>query len=320
MDLQYLYYCISIIEDVKVLGRDFSAYGMEYALVGLVNTNDKTELVFLEYDARRADDCCEEPESMTNRQLILSDKDIHKGLFDLIKEVVIDDYNFDVDDSHGSTLDCSLDSDLYVLTEFMKKGWKSEKFFEYPPDCVFVNFIKLDKKIERLAQLNLSQPIKLKAFETTYEEFPQIKLSLPVEQDLEKTVPLFGGNEKIRIKRVHLVDLNEDDSIDDEHLSMICPKEMRLPVIEYTCNNDDLCFDIRLTSHLDSLCSDNCSGFATDDGVFAIAVGVQLDDYKKGKKLFTIQQAVKADTKKIECEILRCSKEIENPRIEEFLI
>lgn len=321
MNLQDLYYCISITEDVKVIDREFSAYGMEYAIVGLVNTNDRTELVLLEFDEHKADnDCCAESEDMIYRELVLSGKDIHKGLSDLLKEIVIGDYAFDVVGSQGCALDCGLDSGLYVLAEFMKQGWKSEKFFDYPPDCVFVNFMELDKKIEHLAQLDLLQPIKLKAFETTDEEFPLIKLSLPVEQDIDKTVPLFGGNEKICIKRVHLADLSEDDSIDDEHLSMICPNGMRLPVIEYTYSNDELCFDISLSSYLDSLYSDNYNCFATDDGVFGIVVGIQLDNYKKGTKSFTIQQAVKADTKKIECEIVHCTKEIKNPQIEEFLI
>ncbi len=319
MNLQDLYYYISITEDVKVIDRGFSAYGMEYALVGLVNNNDRTELVILEYDQSKLDDdYCAEFENMTYREIALSDKDIHKGLSELLKEVVIGDYAFNVEGSHGCALDCGLDSELYVFAEFIKQGWKSEKFFDYPPDCVFVNFIELDKRIEHLAKLDLSQPIKLKTFETTEDEFPQIKLSLPVEQDIDITVSLFDGNEKICIKRVHLVDLSEDESIDDEHISMICPNGMRLPVIEYTCKNDELCFDISLSSHLDSLYSDNYNGFATGDGVFGIAVGIQLD--KKGTKSFTIQQAVEADTKTIECEIVRCTKEIENPRIEEFLI
>ncbi len=245
MNLQDLYNSVLVTEDTKVIDREFSAYGMEYALVGLVNTNDRTELVLLEFDERIADnDCCAEFDDMTNREIALSDNGIHKGLSELLKEVVIGDYAFDVEGAHGCGLEYGLDSDLYVLAEFMKQGWKSEKFFDYPTECVFVNFIELDRKIEQLEQLDLSQPIKLKAFETTEDEFPQIKLNLPVEQDIDKTVTLFGGEEKICIKRVHLVDLSEN--IDEEHLSKICPNSMRLPVVEYTCINDGVCFVISL--------------------------------------------------------------------------
>ncbi len=320
MDLQDLYYYVSTTEAAKVIDREFSAYGMEYALVGLVNTNDRTELVLLEFDERIADDnCFSEPENMTNREIALSDNGIHKDLSELLKEVIIGDYAFNVEGSNGCRLEYGLDSELYVLAEFMKQGWKSEKFFDYPTECVFVNFIELDKKIEHLAQFDLSQPIKLKAYETTQEEFPQIKLSLPVEQDIDKSVTLFG-NEKICIKRVHLVDLSEDESMDEPHLSTICPKSMRLPVVEYTCSNDELCFDISLSSYLGSLYSDSCNDFATEDSVFGTIVSIQLVTDNKDAKFFTIQQAVKADTKTIECEIVRCSKEIENPQIEEFLI
>ncbi len=320
MNLQDLYYYVSTTEAAKVISREFSAYGMEYALAGLVNTNDRTELVLLEFDERIADDnCCAEPEKMTNREIALSDKGIHKGLSELLKEVVIGDYTFDVEGSHGCSLDCGVDSEVYVLAEFMKQGWKSEKFFDYPTECVFVNFIELDKKIEQLEHLDLSQPIKLKAYETTEEEFPQIKLNLPVEQNIDKSVTLFG-NEKICIKRVHLVDLSENESMDEAHLSTICPGSMRLPVVEYTCSNDELCFDISLLSYLDSLYSDRCNEFATEDSVFGTIVSIQLVTDNKDSKFFTIQQAVKADTNNIECEIVRCSKEIENPQIEEFLI
>ncbi len=321
MNLQDLYYCISITEDTAVINREFSAYGMEYALVGLLNTKDKTELVLLEFNERRADNdyCdCANPENMTNREIALANKDIHRGLSDLLKEVVIGDYNFNVNGSHGGTLDGTLCEEAYIIAEFMKQGWKSEKFFDYPSECVFLYFIEIDKKLESFAQLDLSQPIKLKAFETTEEKFPQIKLSLPVEQDIDKTIPLFGDNEKICIKRVHLVDLSEDENIDDEHISMICPNGMRIPVIEYTCS-DELCFDIRLSSHLDSLYS-GYTDFATEDGVMGIMINIPSTDDKTNRKFFTIQQAVPDITKQIKCEILRYLKEIENPVIEEFLI
>lgn len=319
MDLQDLYYYVSITEATAVIGREFSAYGMEYALVGLVNTNDGTELVLLEFDERIADDNCDaEPENMTNREIALSDTGIHKGLSELLKEVVIGDCVFDIAGLHGCSLDGGWDSSLYALVEFMKQGWKSEKFFDYPTECVFVNFIELDKKIEHLEKLDLSQPIKLIAYETTQEEFPQIKLNLPVEQNIDKTITFFDGDEKICIKRVHLVDLSKSQIMDEEHLSVIFPDSMRLPVIEYTCSNDELYFDISLSSYLDSLCGESCNGFATEDGISIISVQLETDN--KDSKFITIQQAVKADTKNIECEIVRCSKEIENPNIEEFLI
>lgn len=320
MYLQDLYDYILTTKEFAVIGREFSAYGMEYALVGLVNTNDRTELVLLEYDEQLSgEDCCTEPESMTNRELALTDKDMRKGLTDLLGEVEICGKWFNTEGSDGSLLDGAMDGDIYVLAEFMKQGWKSEKFFNYPPDSVFLYFVKLEERVESLAQLDLSQQIRLVAYETHKEEFPLIKLDLEVEKDIDKTVSLFDGEEQICIKRVNLVDLSEEECLEKEYISMICPNGMRLPVIEYTCDGE-LCFDISLSSHLDSINGDNYNGFSTEDGVFGVAIGIQLTDDKKDRKTVTIQQAVKADTKRIKCEIIRCSKEIENPRIEEFLI
>lgn len=133
MYLQDLYDYILTTKEFAVIGREFSAYGMEYALVGLVNTNDRTELVLLEYDERRADDCYEEPESMTNRELALNDKDMRKGLTDLLGEVEICGKWFNTEGSDGSLLDGAMDGDIYVLAEFMKQGWKSEKFLIIRP-------------------------------------------------------------------------------------------------------------------------------------------------------------------------------------------
>lgn len=322
MYLQDLYYQISIIKEVAVIGREFSAYGMDYALVGLVNTDDSTELVLLEYDENRADDdFCAEPENMTNREIALSDKYMRKGLTNLLSEVEICGKKFDTEGSHGSLLDGAMDGDLYVLAEFMRQGWKSEKFFDYSPECVFLHFIELDKRIESLEMLDLSQQIKLSAYENFKEEFPELKLDLEVEKDIDKTVSLFDGEEQICIKRVHLVDISEEESIEKEYISRICPKGMRIPVIEYTCSNDNLFIDnISLSSYLDSLNSDSYNGFATEDGVIGIGIGIVLSENNDNTKTYTIQQAVKSDANRIECEIVRCSKEIENPCVEEFLI
>ena len=322
MDLRDLSYQISIIKEVAVIGREFSAYGMEYALVGLLNTNDRTELVLLEYDEHRSDDdFCAEPENMTNREIAIADKYMCKGLTNLLSEVEICGEKYDVEGSHGSLLDGAMDGDLYVIAELMKQGWKSEKFFDYPPECVFLHFIGLDKIIESLATLDLSQQIRLAAYEAEKEEFSELKLDLEIEKDIEKTVSLFDGEEQICIKRVHLVDISEEECIEKEYISKICPKGMRIPVVEYTCSNDNFFIDnISLSSYLDSLNSDSYNGFATEDGVIGIGIGIVLTENNANTKTYTIQQAVKADARRIECEIVRCSKEIENPVVEKFLI
>ncbi|MCH5298033.1 MAG: hypothetical protein J1E85_10255 [Ruminococcus sp.] len=322
MHLKDLYYHIMTTKEVAVVGREFSAYGMEYALVGLVNTAENTELVLFEYDKRIADDDCTEPENMTNREFALADKYRRKNLTELLHEVIIDGKKFNINGSHGCSLDSAFDSDSYVLAEFIKQGWRSEKFFDYSPEYVNLSFQKLDEKIESLSQLDLSKKISLLAYETCNEEFPQIKLDLEVDKEIDKIVELFDGKEKICIKRVHLVDLKEvgEEFSDMDFFSRICPNGMRIPVIEYTCRNDEICFNISLSSYLDSFYGDSCNGFAGEDGTFCGVIGIQLTNDKKDRKYFTIQSSVNADTKQIECEIVSCSKEIENPHIEEFLI
>lgn len=318
MNLQDLYYHIMTTKEVAVIGREFSAYGMDYALVGLVNTGDNTELVLLEYDKRISDADCTEPDNMTNREFALTDKYRRKSLTDLLHEVIIDGKKFNINGSHGCSLEGAMNGDSYVLAEFIKQGWKSEKFFDYSPECVFLNFFELDEKLESFSQLDLSKKIRLLAYETYNEEFPQIKLELEVDKDIDKVVELFDGKEQISIKRVNLIDLKEagKDVFDTECLSKICSKGMRIPVIEYTCSDDELCFNISLSSYLDSFYGDSYNGFTAEDGV----IGIQLTNNKKDRKYFTIQSFVNADTKQIECEIVSCSKEIENPHVEEFLI
>lgn len=319
MYLKSLYYHISTIREVAVIGREFSAYGMEYALVGLVNTDKSTELVLLEYDEQADCDCYEDFENMTNREIAMADKDMCKGLTEMLKEVKICGKKFNIGAKHGCMLDEFSDGETYKIAEFMKQGWKSEKFFNYPPDCVFIHFVELKEKIESFAQIDLSQPIKLVAYETYKEEIPMIKLELEVNKDIKKTVSLFGGEDKICIKRVHLVDISEEKSIGKEYISKICPKGMRIPVVEYTCSSK-LGIQISLSNYLDSFYCDSLDTVATEDGVCGFAVGISITDDSASINSSTIQQAVKEDTKLIECEIVRCSKEIENPRIEEFLI
>lgn len=319
MFLNDLYYHISTTKEIAVVGREFSAYGNEYALVGLVNTDKSTELVLLEYIGQTDYDCCDDFENMTNRENIIAEKDIHKGLCDILKEIEICGKKYNTIARHGCMLDGFSDGEIYKISEFIKRGWKSEKFFEYPPDCVFIHFVELSEKIDRLSQIDFSQQIRLVAYETYKEEIPMIKLELEVDKELDKTVSLFDGEDKVCIKKVHLVDISKEKNIGKEFASKICPKGMRIPVIEYTCDSE-LGIQISLSSYLDSLYGESYNGFETEDGVCTIFVAISATDDSVGVKSTTVQHAVKADTKLIECEIERCSKEIENPHIEEFLI
>lgn len=320
MDLESLYYSIREIGETAVIGRDFSAYGMEYSLVGLINIRDNTELVLLEFDeSKEYNDC--EPKNPTNRDIALSDKYTKKGLGDLISKISINGECFTADLSHGSSLDVSLDEDLYILAEFMKKGWKPKKFFSYPTECIFVHFICLDKTVSNLSRLDLSQPIGIKAYETFVEEFPEIKIELPIEKDINKTVSLFGGQEEICIKRVTLYNPNDNCNLPLNEINpAICSDEMRIPVVEYTCSNESLSIDINMSSYLNRLFYDDCDDVAFPNGVLFIQPNIILDNENKDRNFITIQQAVDKNATQIECEIIRCSKETEKPDIKEFYI
>ena len=134
MSLRSLYEKISEYSDFALIGRDFSAFDTDYSVLGFANSSDKTELVLLNFNCSKDDICCED---LTLRENIILEKKNNSDLSDDFSAIVIDGQRFDFSSVCGETLECCELTRSYIISEFMKLGWKSDRFFDAPLDSLF---------------------------------------------------------------------------------------------------------------------------------------------------------------------------------------
>ena len=144
MSLRSLYEKISEYSDFALIGRDFSAFDTDYSVLGFANSSDKTELVLLNFNCAEEDICCED---LTFRENIILEKKNQSDLSDDFSAIVIDGQRFDFSSVCGETLECCELTKSYIISEFMKLGWKSDRFLDAPLDSLFISFIELENKI-----------------------------------------------------------------------------------------------------------------------------------------------------------------------------
>ena len=156
MSLRSLYENISEYSDFALIGRDFSAFDTDYSVLGFANSSDKTELVLLNFNCSKDDICCED---LTLRENVILEKKNNSDLSDDFSAIVIDGQRFDFDSVCGETLECCELTRSYIISEFMKLGWKSDRLFDAPLDSLFINFIELENKIDDLSLLDLTKNV-----------------------------------------------------------------------------------------------------------------------------------------------------------------
>lgn len=175
MSLRSLYENISEYSDFALIGRDFSAFDIDYSVLGFANSSDKTELVLLNFNCSKDDICCED---LTLRENIILEKKNKSDLSDDFSAIVIDGQRFDFDSVCGETLECCELTRSYIISEFMKLGWKSNRFFDAPLDSLMIYLIELENKIDDLTLLDLSKKIEVVFSKFEKTDYPLAKLSL----------------------------------------------------------------------------------------------------------------------------------------------
>lgn len=319
MYLSQFKYEIDRIKEVRMIGREFSAFGREYSAAGLVRYENHTELAILEYDETRDDSSVyEESEELTNRERLMLSASYKKGLFGLLKYVIIDDKECLISGASGSYLDEDRPDFVYILSELIKCGWSSESFFKFEPDKIHLISFELNGAVKGFGELDLKKPIKLTAFDEREDYSTSFRACLEVEKDIDYKIPVFNGEDEICIKRIHMLNLDGED-IDKRTADKLCPNGMKIPVVEYTAG-EGMGVQFYLSSYLDS--PEGKAGFLSDedDGPTCYYISLSPDVHDEGFKYSTIQQAVSVDEKQLEIGFLRCSKLIKNPDKKEFLI
>lgn len=295
-----MYENISEYSDFALIGRDFSAFDTDYSVLGFVNSSDKTELVMLNYNCSKDDICCED---LTLRENIILEKKNNSDLSDDFSAIVIDGQRFDFDSVCGETLECCELTRSYIISEFMKLGWKSDRLFDAPLDSLFINFIELENKIDDLSSLDLTKDVEIIFSKYQKTDYPLAKLSLEVGKEVNIPIEIFDGENQIVIKNLKPLNLAECPDTDE-----FFQEDVILPYIEYSGNNE-LSLTFCLSDELDKPFK-GMGGLATDDGVVAFAMD---DSNKSDLKTAVIYSPIEQNTKHIECCLVCCEKTLDKP-------
>lgn len=298
-----MYENISEYSDFALIGRDFSAFGTDYSVLGFANSSDKTELVLLNFNCSKDDICCED---LTLRENIILEKKINSDLSDDFSAIVIDGQRFDFDSVCGETLECCELTRSYIISEFMKLGWKSDRLLDAPLDSLFINFIELENKIDDLSLLDLTKNVEIIFSKYQKTDYPLAKLSLEVGKEVNIPIEIFDGENQIVIKNLKLLNLAECPDTDE-----FFQEDVILPYVEYSGNNE-LSLTFCLSDELDKPFK-GMGVLATDDGVVAFAMD---DSNKSDLKTAVIYSPIEPNTKHIECCLVCCEKMLDKPAAE----
>lgn len=300
MSLRSLYENISEYSDFALIGRDFSAFDTDYSVLGFANSSDKTELVLLNFNCAEEDICCED---LTFRESIILEKKNNSDLSDDFSAIVIDGQRFDFDSVCGETLDCCDFSNVYIISEFIKLGWKSNRFFDAPLDSLMIYLIELENKIDDLTLLDLSKKIEVVFSKFEKTDYPFAKLNLELGMEVDIPIELFDGEEQIVIKNLKPLNLAECSDTDE-----FFQEDVILPYVEYSGNNE-LSLTFCLSDELDKPFK-GMGGLAVDDGVVALAIDVPNENNLNTALLYS---PIKTNTKHIACQLVRCEKMLDEP-------
>lgn len=300
MSLRSLYENISEYSDFALIGRDFSAFDTDYSVLGFANSSDKTELVLLNFNCSKDDISCED---LTLRENIILEKKNNSDLSDDFSAIVIDGQRFDFDSVCGETLECCELTRSYIISEFMKLGWKSDRLFDAPLDSLMIYLIELENKIDDLTLLDLSKKIEVVFSKFEKTDYPFAKLNLELGMEVDIPIELFDGEEQIVIKNLKPLNLAECSDTDE-----FFQEDVILPYVEYSGNNE-LSLTFCLSNELDKPFK-GMGGLATDDGVVAFAMD---DSNKSDLKTAVIYSPIEQNTKHIECCLVCCEKILDKP-------
>ena len=276
-----MYENISEYSDFALIGRDFSAFDTDYSVLGFANSSDKTELVLLNFNCAEEDICCED---LTLRENIIFEKKNNSDLSDDFSAIVIE---------------CCELTRSYIISEFMKLGWKSDRFFDAPLDSLFINFIELENKIDDLSLLDLTKNVEIIFSKYQKTDYPLAKLSLEVGKEVNIPIEIFDGENQIVIKNLKLL-----NSAEDSEMKEFFKNDIVFPYVEYSCD-DEISVMFCLFDELDKPFK-GMGGLATDDGVVALAVDNSSESNLKSAVIYS----------PIECCLVCCEKMLDKPAAE----
>lgn len=273
MNIKYLQNLLSRFNEVKIIGKTAEIKGLVLHVMGVVRFGNALRLLALQYDedfvmrleeAEIAEINCLSEKPNTNRKLLRGDERIAPAnAFQSLSMVQIGSAQFDVEEWRSTRCGSENREITVALTEFLRLGWNPTGIDRQNIDNLFLTSIGLKGEFDSIPEFGENPVLRLvsRAHHTSHlvEQPVTLRVGAEYPEKLRFRSLQTGEEHSARINRVYLCDMWADmqENFDDPRLkelmtpkeleehktdcenrfSKVYPKGMRLPVIEYECED-----------------------------------------------------------------------------------
>ncbi len=347
MNIRYLQKMISDMEDIIVIDRNVRINDVLCNVMGLLREEGKWQLLILQYDENYQRRIGEEEASyqeeprgpLSNRELIRKRRRIDMAeTLQTARKVCIGKEEYEIRGMELRKLGEQKWKEVYLISEFLRRGWKPQEIASEDMDMLFLARIELEAADDRepvfregdavrfimgISHTNalVETPLTLTVNGENYgkrwfqdtasgeEHWVQIHqvYLLDMEAQLEETF----ANPKL-LERMTQEELVRSKADLKEKLREICPENMYFPAIEYECE-ENISLQFYTKEYLDGPVPVNRNGSMG----FMILPKQPEDGSGRKMKAAVIQQPVPKDTSDIEVEIFEY---IESAALEDIIL
>jgi hypothetical protein len=338
LNIKYIQKLLSRIDEIKIIGKTVEIDGIVCNIAGIVRYGKKLRLIILEYDdiyrlkieEMELSEPCEIRQQETNRSILKGRNRIEATQpFRTIKNVFIDEMEFEIDVTENRLLNFKDGESVLFLSELLRNGWIPGGVDYQNIDMLFLTSIEFAGDFNEIPEFNddaklhftmnkdsvsylIEQPVTLKV----NEEYPE-KLWFKNKEDSKE--------HWAQINRVYLMDIwgdmekNFSDPKLLEHMTKeqieeakrnieksfieVCPKGMYYPVVEYE-SEEDISLEFHTKEFLES------KPVHHGNGSIGFIIRPDKPTGILGKKLKSaiIQEPVSTGTEIIEAELFQYHK------------
>lgn len=323
MNLNYITECLGKIDEIKIVGKDFSIGKNDYHFVGFYREQKHINALVISYN----EDLCElknqiDEENLTDCTYVQTFRESERqsiafdNNFVEIKKITSGSTELYSCEGLATLLDNYIDENQILLFEFIRAGWRNDKFFNIPFQHLYFHKVSFSDEADTIADITGKMTLSFApSFVRRLEETP-ITLNIG---DNETEIDLTNGK-KIFIREIKLIDMYDEmeQLFGSERFRQMCtPEEIETQRRNFINNFSPICpvgkyfiavtyeieknvsIEIKLKEFLDSAPN------ASDSNCMAFFVSSDLTPVHDGMKIKTaiIDVPFDKNTKSVEAEI-----------------
>ena len=324
MNLTNIIGLLDSINEIRIVGKDFSINGTNYHLVGLYRSFRTLHAVLLSFNEEQRDrrEQAEIEEingfDLDGEQTVRESERAHI-IFDepvlQIRRITSKNTILKSGESECLLLNNEIDKNIILLSEFIRAGWRCERFADISFDDYYIHDIVFAGEFDYIP--DISKEITLSFGRESKRTLAEIPVALKIGSE-EKEIDL-DEKGKIYIRETKLVDMyaEMEKSFENEQFqkyyspeeihiqrtdfenkfSKQCPKGKFYAAVEYEAP-ENISVDIKLKSVLDSppVPKDSCMAFLLGSDLLPVHDGMKV-------KTAVVDAPLDGDTEILDAEI-----------------